>query len=206
MKKLMFAAAAIALAFNAQAVAVVWGSGYFLQPDASGNLTGISWNGSNKWVIDNAAKITTAGAVQAFVWDSTSDLSFAAGDLYKWYADGQKGTPFEGITAVTGSSTASAAVNITSSKTDWTPTTTAYAAVLYVLTDASGNVWYQENDVSVKVGNSATSLQLISDFVGGGAVNKADQTVNSWTAVPEPTSGLLLLLGVAGLALRRRRA
>ena len=29
---------------------------------------------------------------------------------------------------------------------------------------------------------------------------------NMATAVPEPTSGLLLLLGVAGLALRRRRA
>ena len=28
----------------------------------------------------------------------------------------------------------------------------------------------------------------------------------SWTAVPEPTSGLLMLLGMAGLALRRRRA
>ena len=27
-----------------------------------------------------------------------------------------------------------------------------------------------------------------------------------WSSVPEPTSGLLLLLGVAGLALRRRRA
>ena len=31
-------------------------------------------------------------------------------------------------------------------------------------------------------------------------------TAGNWTAVPEPTSGLLMLLGMAGLALRRRRA
>ena len=31
-------------------------------------------------------------------------------------------------------------------------------------------------------------------------------TAGNFTAVPEPTSGLLMLLGVAGLALRRRRA
>lgn len=29
---------------------------------------------------------------------------------------------------------------------------------------------------------------------------------SNWQSVPEPTSGLLMLLGVAGLALRRRRA
>ena len=29
---------------------------------------------------------------------------------------------------------------------------------------------------------------------------------DTWQSIPEPTSGLLLLLGVAGLALRRRRA
>ena len=38
--------------------------------------------------------------------------------------------------------------------------------------------------------------------------NMASQTQNAsnWVAVPEPTSGLLMLLGMAGLALRRRRA
>lgn len=30
------------------------------------------------------------------------------------------------------------------------------------------------------------------------------QSAGNWTAVPEPTSGLLMLLGMAGLALRRR--
>lgn len=41
------------------------------------------------------------------------------------------------------------------------------------------------------------------------AVFTAAQMTGTWTAttaVPEPTSGLLMLLGMAGLALRRRRA
>ena len=40
-----------------------------------------------------------------------------------------------------------------------------------------------------------------------GSMANATKAVDSWTAMaPEPTSGLLLLLGCAGLALRRRRA
>ena len=43
---------------------------------------------------------------------------------------------------------------------------------------------------------SRTALKQATDgYTGGG-----------WYAVPEPTSGLLMLLGMAGLALRRRRA
>jgi len=39
-----------------------------------------------------------------------------------------------------------------------------------------------------------------------GNMQSATQDSSNWQAVPEPTSGLLMLLGVAGLALRRRRA
>lgn len=40
---------------------------------------------------------------------------------------------------------------------------------------------------------------------------KLTQDINNWSSVaaqsvPEPTSGLLLLLGMAGLALKRKRA
>lgn len=49
------------------------------------------------------------------------------------------------------------------------------------------------------------------DLDGDGYVDALDystagQSGSNWVAVPEPTSGLMLLLGMAGLALRRRRA
>ena len=43
-----------------------------------------------------------------------------------------------------------------------------------------------------------------TDTFGGDTMAGFD--AGTWTAVPEPTSGLLLLLGVAGLALKRKRA
>ena len=48
---------------------------------------------------------------------------------------------------------------------------------------------------------SAANLGLL--FGSQATASTAD---GAWQAVPEPTSGLLLLLGVAGLALRRKRA
>ena len=49
---------------------------------------------------------------------------------------------------------------------------------------------------NAKTSSQAAALDISGGYAGAGW----------YTAVPEPTSGLLMLLGMAGLALRRRRA
>ena len=73
-----------------------------------------------------------------------------------------------------------------------------------VLTTGDGKYQAVIEDVSGFVGVSQGVDQPnlnYETFVSAKTVSAGD-----WVAVPEPTSGLLLLLGVAGLALRRRRA
>ena len=51
-----------------------------------------------------------------------------------------------------------------------------------------------------------TAQATATTLINFGNMQSATQTASNWVAVPEPTSGLLMLLGMAGLALRRRRA
>ena len=72
-------------------------------------------------------------------------------------------------------------------------------------TDADGKDWVATYEgisgykpVAGAIGEDAKNYEVFStDY----AFKAGD-----WKAVPEPTSGLLLLLGVAGLALKRKRA
>ena len=81
----------------------------------------------------------------------------------------------------------------------------SYSVVIKgTLTDSSGNVWTltsNEIDCGEKRFGSLDDLVLTAPTTA---------IPSKWTAttenVPEPTSAMLLLLGVAGLALRRRRA
>ena len=61
-------------------------------------------------------------------------------------------------------------------------------------------------DMSGNTLNPMTFSNLDGDPYAAGGLWTQDRTMSATESVPEPTSGLLLLLGVAGLALRRRRA
>ena len=88
-----------------------------------------------------------------------------------------------------------------------------YNDVLFTITDAStvyavitsmDGKYTQTTEAQALTGLSATQLST-PQFTIGTTIGESGTGV--WVAaVPEPTSGLLMLLGMAGLALKRRRA
>jgi len=63
-------------------------------------------------------------------------------------------------------------------------------------------LWYMENSAVKASGSAVQNMNSLAMYTNGDK-NKSPM---QWTDVPEPTSGLLMLVGLAGLALRRRRA
>ena len=86
---------------------------------------------------------------------------------------------------------------------DGTATGTSYLAQL-VMTDASGNTITSEKAAFVTDSAAEYGPLNFSNGVGFSTETAKINYGSGWTAAPEPTSGLLLLLGVAGLALKRK--
>lgn len=178
MKKVMFALIAMAVAVCTQAASVDW------QLTASGN------KGWNVYAFAN----TTVDALAAIC---------ASSNEADWAKLGQKVA-----TTNTSRGTASGAVNgLAGDGKD---------KVFFVLVQgdvADGNAWDISEAITVAAGStyeppasgSATKMTFASAKTGKFTAGTTPGPVDP-SDVPEPTSGVLLLLGGAALALRRRRA
>ena len=196
MKKLMIAACAIALAGVVQAASYTWNS---LSPLYTYDSADPDW--------PTVAAGTTAYFVFATAYSQTDLLSdFVAGtvDYTKLSAAGN------------GAITADGTINPTSASGDYTTAQQAYFVVfqddknMFVSGEVTApydalsgaNVTFDYDQVEGLW--TGTSLNA-SDGYAGGAWYAASSS-GGGESVPEPTSGLLMLIGAAGLALRRKRA
>ena len=186
MKKLMIALGAVAMAIGLQAATVNWQSGalYTAASKAGGWSSTLAMNANalvtmNVYLVDAATYATVSAYDQKGIYDW-------AGSQTATYTSVNKNSSDKLINAVTISDE-----TLAGSK-DY------YSILVAKYTDASYGDMYMA--ASATVTTPASGMKSISNIFGGSA------GVRDWQPVPEPTSGLLLLLGMAGLALKRKRA
>ena len=194
MKKLMFILAVVATAVAANAAAVTWSSAKLFTPaSAEGGFstTGIGNKATGYLFTLTESQYNTFLAA----YNTSGDMS----KVWDTYKDSLADAT---VTATSGSRT-----HVVSMGTTADVDATVYGAVIYTTTatfDGKDVEFYIANIGTGTVGSDAgiTIANLGTAYLGG----TSTASTGGWQAVPEPTSGLLLLLGVAGLALKRKRA
>jgi len=181
MKKLMIAAFAVAFAAVAQAANCNWGTGAMKAVKADG-----TWD-TSKSMYGNYVSIL----VTTYIYSDSAGTQLV-------------GVGTSSTIIPVGSATGAYYVDGTQTKATLDNSKTYYAKI--VMSGDFGNGGTQtflDNNLYAYTmpGKNNGSVS----FASLGAINTSSTTAQ-WSAVPEPTSGLLLLLGVAGLALKRKRA
>ena len=183
MKRLMFMLAAVAMAASVHAASVSWASVAMYNAEGS--------------------KVKATATMYVYLLDQTAYNGLT--DVWATYGDDVKAG---GTTAanVGGSKSASltSKASVSAPKDTAVANTTYYAAIIATYGTGDDMKYYAEK-ASVTTGEDGEGLYQF----GLGKLDTAASAASSWSAassVPEPTSGLLMLIGMAGLALRRKRA
>ena len=187
MKKLLIAAAAVMFGIVANAATYNWTmqSGW-VSPDDSDPL-----EGAMLYAFD-------ANAYSSATILSALDAATDGGAAALANALGSGAVDDEGVVVIAGSGL-----------TD-NGATPAYASMYGILVD--GDKYYLVDGLSDVQISSAIAAGANAGFNAGDVITGATSTWSTIgggagpSPIPEPTSGLLLLLGVAGLALRRKQA
>lgn len=183
MKKIIVAFAVVAMAAIANAATVTWGSGTIALPSGTqagkGDVTAYLFNVTES-IYNTYATYTDAAKLSTDIYAAYKD-SLASADA-------------------TRSSTARGVAKLNDG-VDY-GVGTYYAVVLYIATEGTtdyfmGNYATKAIESTMNVEASDLALKL-----GGTGAATSWQTA----AAPEPTSGLLLFLGMASLALKRKCA
>ena len=209
MKKLMIALAAVAVAAGVQAANFEWSMG----------------KDSIKWHDETVTKSTTGyhGSMSVYLFNVGStgfDAAFIsaleAGSIKVADLTSQTGYIDVFATGTGGTSSGKIAQNTVELGGFEGGETTYFAWIAYdTITGAAKNETYFYASQAQQASAWITGDELYTKdgaFVAGWTgemYTPHTATPNNWhtvAAVPEPTSGLLLLLGVAGMALRRKHA
>ena len=183
MKKILIALSAVAFASVVNAASVQWG-GTFSTPDLSDTLA----SGTQFALLYSASGFSGAAtSVSGFTKGATADNGGTIVDVYAIDAGESANWEFSTTWGNPGND-----VN-------------GYYAIM-TLNDAGDKAAYMYlGDISGTTATSPTSNMLYNE---GWASDTMSLTTGGYTTAvaPEPTSGLLILLGMAGLALKRKRA